>query len=132
MMSIGKRIVHGLVIVVTVFALFIVMILALYGPALNRAAAAITFQSPFISYRYPGTYEGSAKCLHVVARVRVTVTSTGVSKVELLERPFGDMDTLVARIVKAGGVPVDVVTGATASSKVVMKAVDDALIKQKP
>jgi uncharacterized protein with FMN-binding domain len=132
MMSIRKRVLRGLVIVLTVFALFIVMIVAFYGPALNQAAAAITFQSPVISYRYPGTYEGSAKCLHVVARVRVTITSTGVSKVELLERPFGDMDVLVDRIVKAGGVPVDVVTGATASSKVVMKAVDDALIKQKP
>jgi uncharacterized protein with FMN-binding domain len=131
-MSIGKRILHSFVIVGTVLILLIIMAMAVYGFALNRAVAAITYQSPVISYRYSGIYEGSAKCLHVVARVRVTITSTGVSKVELLERPFGDMDTLVARIVKAGGVPVDVVTGATASSKVVMKAVDDALIKQKP
>lgn len=131
-MSGGKRLLHGLVIVGVVIVLLVAMAWALYTPALNRAADAIVLQSPIISYRYPGTYEGSAICLHVVARVRVTVSATGVSSVELLERPFGNMNLLVDRIVKAGGVPVDVITGATVSSKVVMKAVDDALMKQRP
>jgi len=131
-MSGGKRLLRGLVIVGVVIVLLVAMAWALYTPALNRAADAIVLQSPIISYRYPGTYEGSATCLHVVARVRVTVSATGVSSVELLERPFGNMDLLVDRIVKAGGVPVDVITGATVSSKVVMKAVDDALMKQHP
>jgi uncharacterized protein with FMN-binding domain len=59
--------------------------------------------------------------------------SAGITRIELLQRPAGDMDTLVARILKAGGMlPVDGITGATASSKVVMKAVDNALMKQKP
>jgi uncharacterized protein with FMN-binding domain len=131
-MSAGKRLLRGLVIVGVVIVLLVTMAWALYMPALNRAADAIVLQSPIISYRYPGTYEGSATCLHVVARVRVTVSATGVSSVELLERPFGNMDLLVDRIVTAGGVPVDVITGATVSSKVVMKAVDDALMKQRP
>jgi uncharacterized protein with FMN-binding domain len=131
-MSVGKRLLRGLVIVGVVIVLPVAITWALYTPALNRAADAIVLQSPIISYRYPGTYEGNATCLHVVARVRVTVSATGVSSVELLERPFGNMDLLVDRIVKAGGVPVDVVTGATVSSKVVMKAVDDALMKQRP
>jgi uncharacterized protein with FMN-binding domain len=131
-MSVGKRLLRGLVIVGVVIVLLVTMAWALYMPALNRAADAIVLQSPIISYRYPGTYDGSATCLHVVARVRVTVSATGVSSVELLERPFGNMDLLVDRIVKAGGVPVDVITGATVSSKVVMKAVDDALMKQRP
>lgn len=131
-MSAGKGLLRGLVIVGAIIVLLVTMAWALYTPALNRAADAIVLQSPIISYRYPGTYEGSATCLHVVARVRVTVSSTGVSSVELLERPFGNMDLLVDRIVKAGGVPVDVITGATVSSKVVMKAVDDALMKQRP
>jgi uncharacterized protein with FMN-binding domain len=131
-MSAAKRLLRGLVIVGVVIVLLAAMAWALYTPALNRAADAIVLGSPTISYRYPGTYEGSASCLHVVARVRVTVSATGVSSVELLERPFGNMDLLVDRIVKAGGVPVDVISGATVSSKVVMKAVDDALMKQRP
>ncbi|MHB8071214.1 MAG: FMN-binding protein [Candidatus Cryosericum sp.] len=127
-----KRLIRGFVIAGTVIILMVIMAVAVYGLALGRAAAAISYQSPVISFRYPGVYEGSASCLHVVARVRVTMGSTGISQVELLQRPAGDMDTLVARIIKAGGVPVDVITGATASSKVVMKAVDNALMKQKP
>ncbi len=122
---------QGLVIAGTVVILLAIMAMAVYGLALNRAAGAITFGSSVLAYRYPGTYEGDATCLHVRARVQVTVVSTGIARVELLERPVGDMDTLTARIVQAGGVPVDVITGATASSKVVMKAVDNALMKQR-
>jgi uncharacterized protein with FMN-binding domain len=103
-----------------------------YGRWLRRTADALVLTSPMISYRYPGVYEGSARVGHVAAKVRVTVSATGVAAVELLERPFGNMDLLVDRIVKARGVPVDVVTGATVSSKVVMKAIDDALMKQHP
>ena len=104
-----------------------------YGPWLRRQANALVLQSPVISYRYPGVYEGSARVGHVAARVRVAVAyPEGVTAVEFLQRPFGNMDLLVDRIVKAGGVPVDAVTGATVSSKVVMKAVDDALMKQHP
>lgn len=128
----ARRILNRFVIVAAVVVLLLITAMAVYGLALGRAAAAITYQSPVISFRYSGVYEGSASCLHVVTRVRVTMGRTGITKVELLQRPAGDMDTLVARIVKAGGVPVDVITGATVSSKVVMKAVDNALMKQRP
>jgi uncharacterized protein with FMN-binding domain len=103
-----------------------------YGPWLRRTADALVLTSPMISYRYPGVYEGSARVGHVAAEVRVTMGSHGITGVEFLRRPFGNMDLLVDRIVKAGGVPVDIITGATVSSKVVMKAVDDALLKQRP
>ena len=132
-MSRGRRILTRFVIVATFFLLLLIAAMAVYSVALGRAAAAISYQSPVISFRYPGVYEGSATCLHVVARVRVTMGSAGITKIELLQRPVGDMDTLVARILRAGGMlPVDVITGATVSSKVVMKAVDNALMKQKP
>ncbi len=103
-----------------------------YGRWLQRTADALAMHSPIISYRYPGIYEGSARVGHVAAEVRVTMGSHGITAVVFLRRPFGNMDLLVDRIVKAGGVPVDVITGATVSSKVVMKAVDDALLKQRP
>jgi len=128
----ARRFLNGFVMVAAIVVLLLITAIAVYGMALGRAAAAINYRSPVISYRYSGVYEGSATCLHVEARVRVTMGNAGITRVELLQRPAGDMDTLVARIVKAGGVPVDVVTGATVSSKVVMKAVDDALMNQRP
>jgi uncharacterized protein with FMN-binding domain len=42
------------------------------------------------------------------------------------------MDPLIAEVVRTGWVLVDVVTGATISQKVTLKAIDDALMKQQP
>ena len=103
-----------------------------YGRWLQRTADALAMHSPIISYRYPGIYEGSARVGHVAAKVRVTMGAQGITAIEVLRRPFGKMDPLIDRIVKAGGVSVDAITGATVSSKVVMKAIDDALMKQQP
>jgi len=85
-----------------------------------------------ISYRYPGVYEGSARVGHVAAKVRVTMGSRGITAVEFLQRPLGNMDPLIAEVVRTGWVLVDVVTGATVSQKVTLKAIDDALMKQHP
>lgn len=103
-----------------------------YGPWLRRTADALTLNSPMISYRYSGVYEGSARVGHVAAKVRVTIGSQGIATVEFLQRPPGNMDPLIAEVVRTGWVLVDVVTGATISQKVTLKAIDDALMKQHP
>jgi len=103
-----------------------------YGPWLRRQANALVLQSPVISYRYPGVYEGSARVGHVAARVRVTIGSQGITTVEFLQRPLGNMDPLIAEVVRTGWVLVDVVTSATISQKVTLKAIDNALMKQHP
>jgi uncharacterized protein with FMN-binding domain len=69
---------------------------------------------------------------HVAAKVRVTVGSPGITAVEFLQRPLGNMDLLIAEVVRTHGILVDVVTGATTSQKVTLKAIDDALMKQRP
>jgi uncharacterized protein with FMN-binding domain len=126
------RLLRTLLVLVAVIVACSIVSQVVYGPWLRRTADALVLQSPMISYRYPGVYEGSARVGHVAATVRVTMGSQGIASVEFLQRPLGNMDLLVDRIVKASGVPVDVITGATVSSKVVMKAVDDALMKQRP
>lgn len=103
-----------------------------YGPWLRRTADALTLNSPMISYRYSGVYEGSARVGHVAAKVRVTIGSQGIAAVEFLQRPPGNMDPLIAEVVRTGWVLVDVVTGATISQKVTLKAIDDVLMKQHP
>lgn len=120
-----------LVLVAVVMALSIVS-QAVYGPWLRRTADALVLRSPLISYRYPGVYEGSARVGHVAAKVRVTLASQGITAVEFLQRPLGNMDLLVAEVLRTHGVLVDVVTGATISQKVTLKAIDDALMQQHP
>ncbi len=105
---------------------------ATYGRWLQRTADALVLTSPMISYRYPGVYEGSARVGHVAATVRVTMGSRGSTAVEFLRRPAGNMDLLVAEVERTGWVLVDVITGATISQKVTLKAIDNALMKQRP
>jgi uncharacterized protein with FMN-binding domain len=120
-----------LVLVAVVVACSIVS-QVVYGPWLRRTADALVLQSPVISYRYPGVYDGSARVGHVAAKVRVTLGSQGITTVEFLLRPLGNMDPLIAEVVRTGSVLVDVVTGATISQKVTLKAIDDALMQQHP
>jgi uncharacterized protein with FMN-binding domain len=126
------RLLRTLLILVAVLAVSSLIAQATYGPWLRRTGDALTLRSPMISYRFPGVYEGSARVGHVAAKVRVTVGSAGIAAVTFLQRPLGDLDPLIAEVVRTGWVLVDVVTGATISQKVTLKAIDDALMKQQP
>ncbi|MFA5791147.1 MAG: hypothetical protein WC976_09030 [Caldisericia bacterium] len=126
------RLLRTLLILAVVLVVWSLVSQVTYGPWLRRIANALVLRSPVISYRYPGVYEGSARVGHVAAKVRVTVGSQGITAVEFLQRPLGNMDPLIAEVVRTGWVLVDVVTGATISQKVTLKAIDDALMKQHP
>ncbi|MBA4364940.1 MAG: hypothetical protein C0398_02895 [Coprothermobacter sp.] len=126
------RLLRTLLILAVVLVVWSLVSQVTYGPWLRRTANALVLRSPVISYRYPGVYEGSARVGHVAAKVRVTMGSQGITAVEFLQRPSGNMDPLIAEVVRTGWVLVDVVTGATVSQKVTLKAIDDALMKQHP
>jgi len=126
------RLLRTMLVLVAVVVACSIVSQVVYGPWLRRTADALVLQSPVISYRYPGVYDGSARVGHVAAKVRVTLGSQGITTVEFLLRPLGNMDPLIAEVVRTGSVLVDVVTGATTSQKVTLKAIDDALMQQHP
>jgi uncharacterized protein with FMN-binding domain len=126
------RLLRTLLVLVAVVVACSIVSQFVYGPWLQRTADALVLQSPVISYRYPGVYDGSARVGHVAAKVRVTLGSQGITTVEFLLHPLGNMDPLIAEVVRTGSVLVDVVTGATISQKVTLKAIDDALMQQYP
>jgi len=127
-----SRLLRTLLVLVAVVIACSIVSQVVYGPWLRRTADALVLRSPVISYRYPGVYEGSARVGHVAARVRVTMGSQGIKTIEFLQRPLGNMDLLVAEVLRTHGVLVDVVTGATISQKVTLKAIDNALMQQHP
>lgn len=127
-----SRLLRAVVIVFVALVGLSVAAQATYGHWLLRTADALVLRSPVISYRYPGVYEGSARVGHVAAKVRVTVGPQGITAVDFLQQPLGDMKPLIAEVVRTGGVMVDVVTGATVSQRVTLKAIDNALMKQHP
>jgi len=127
-----SRLLRTLLVLVAVVMACSIVSQVVYGPWLRRTADALVLRSPVISYRYPGVYEGSARVGHVAAKVRVTLGSQGITTIEFLQRPLGNMDLLVAEVLRTHGVLVDVVTGATISQKVTLKAIDNALMQQHP
>jgi len=127
-----SRVLRTLLVLVALMVALSIVSQAVYGPWLLRTADALVLSSPTLSYRYPGVYEGSARVGHVAAKVRVTLGSQGITAVEFLQRPLGNMDPLIAEVVRTGSVLVDAVTGATTSQKVTLKAIDNALMQQHP
>jgi uncharacterized protein with FMN-binding domain len=79
-----------------------------------------------------GTYEGAQYNEPVTAKVNVAVKDGKIASIKLLEHGHGPghgADAIVDRVVAAQSLKVDSVSGATYSSKVVIKAIELALDK---
>lgn len=79
-----------------------------------------------------GSYEALVDKQIVSARVRVTVKAGRVASIEILKHSHGPGKKrgayeLPARVVAAQSLDVDWVSGATGSSKVMLKAIEEAL-----
>lgn len=79
-----------------------------------------------------GSYEGTVDKQLVVAQVRVTVSAGRVESIDILRHSHGPGKKrgayeLPARVVAAQSLDVDWVSGATGSSKVMLKAIEEAL-----
>ena len=81
-----------------------------------------------------GTYIGEYDVQYIYAKVKVTVKDEKIKEITLLEHRNErgkSAESILDAIVKKQQVEVDAVTQATNSSRVIMKAVDNALEKGK-
>ncbi len=93
----------------------------------------MTFSGIDITRVPDGTYEGDFDAGFVYAKVRVAVKNGIMTDVKLLEHKNGkgaSAETIIHTIVEKQTTDVDSVSGATSSSKVIRKAVENALLKQ--
>lgn len=77
-----------------------------------------------------GTYTGSYKIFPVSAEVKVTVKNNKITEIQLIEHKNGQgaqAESILDRVLEAQTLEVDIVSGATASSKVILKAMENAL-----
>jgi uncharacterized protein with FMN-binding domain len=77
-----------------------------------------------------GTYEGEVKTIPVYVKVEVVVEDHEIIRIELIEHRHGQgesAETIVEEIVSAQSLDVDLITGATYSSKAIILAIADAL-----
>ena len=91
---------------------------------------ALTFDEIDLTKVEDGIYEGQCDTGVVRARVQVTVRDHRLESVELLEHENGrgtPAEAILDQMVQEQTTTVDVVSGATCSSKVIRKAVETAL-----
>lgn len=77
-----------------------------------------------------GRYIGSCDALIIGAKVEVTIKDHRITGITLLEHKTErgkPAEVIPARVVKAQSLQVDTVTGATNSSKVILKAIENAV-----
>ncbi len=77
-----------------------------------------------------GTYIGSYSCFPVSAKVKVTVKNHAITGIEILEHNNGKgkaAEVIPQHVIKAQSLKVDIISGATYSSKVILLAIEDAL-----
>jgi uncharacterized protein with FMN-binding domain len=80
-----------------------------------------------------GTYIGDCNVNYIYAKVKVTVKNGAITEINLVQHKNGKgkpAEKIIDDIVKEQSVNVDAVSGATNSSKVIMKAVENALTKR--
>lgn len=92
---------------------------------------ALPIESVSISSLQDGTYEGNFEFSRWKSDVKVSIKNGQIVNIERLSEPLTpDVSTeLSNRMIEEQKVDVDVVTGATASSKAYMKSVENALSK---
>lgn len=132
MKSFRKRI---LLFIVTILFLISLMFAAAYLESVNdykRAVKETTFSSIDISNISDGIYVGEYDVNFVYAKVEVTVQNGAITNIDILEHKNerGNSAEIVAdRIIEEQKIDVDAVSGATNSSIVIKKAVENALRK---
>lgn len=78
-----------------------------------------------------GIYVGSYNSFPVAAVVNVTISNHTIAEIDLVKHNNGQgkaAEIIPDRVVEAQSLEVDIVTGATYSSKVILKAIEDALM----
>ncbi|AZO96300.1 FMN-binding protein [Iocasia frigidifontis] len=90
----------------------------------------ITISQIDLSQIADGVYQGSYEVKWVAAEVKVIVKDNKIVDIELLKHKNGRgeaAEVIIPKVIEEQTLGVDVITGATSSSKVILKAIEEAL-----
>ena len=82
-----------------------------------------------------GVYSGSYSAFPVSAEVNVTVKAHRITSIDIIRHDNGQgapAEAIPGKVVEAQSLQVDSVSGATYSSRVILKAIEDALMGANP
>lgn len=127
-----KKAAIGVIGLVIVIGLAILVNYLLGVKKYQNTVKNMTFSEANIKDIPDGIYEGDCNVDYIYAKVKVTVQDGKIQNIELVEHKNDKgaaAEVIVDEMVEQQKIDVDVVTGATNSSKVIKKAVENALIK---
>lgn len=119
----------SILIIVVLIVLVMIGILIKSQSDLKKLAT-IEIQDVNLSLIQDGYYEGSYKALPISVEVNVYVKNHEIKDIKILKHINGQgssAEKITELIIKSQSLEVDAITGATYSSKVIIKAVEDAL-----
>jgi uncharacterized protein with FMN-binding domain len=111
-----------------------VLVFAIFGCAFMEEINKLSVAEINISAIKDGVYEGEQMNSPVTAKVRATVNGGILTDIVLLEHSHGPnhgADAIIPQVIAKQSLAVDAVSGSTYSSKVVLKAIENALVNGK-
>ncbi len=100
-----------------------------YGEQINQ----IEINEIDLSNIKDGEYLGEYKTIAVSAKVRISVKDHKITTIEILQHINGQGkagEAVIEKVINQQTLKVDTISGATASSKVILKAIENALSKK--
>ncbi len=128
-MSRGKKVLIGLVVVVLVLVVAFRVVFSKLESNLEELNS-LAIADVDLNTIEDGTYEGSYGSFPVSAIVEVTVKNHEITDIKLTDHSNGQgqpAEVLPERVVEAQSLEVDVISGATYSSRVILKAIENSL-----
>jgi uncharacterized protein with FMN-binding domain len=125
-----KRVVLLTVLMIVIGAVIAAAGLMSYAKKNLEQLAHTTISEVDLSGLEDGVYTGSYKAFPVTAEVRVTVNNHRITEIELAEHNNGQgapAEVIPDKVVEEQTLGVEAVSGATYSSKVILKAIENAL-----
>lgn len=126
-----KRIIILLILALVIIGAIIGRtVLKSYMNNFDKTISDITISDVDLSKVSDGTYTGSYKVFPVAAIVKVTVNDHKITGIDLVKHDNGQgaaAEVIPDHVVEAQTLDVDIISGATASSKVILKAIENAL-----
>ena len=126
--------------IILISILCLLLLIALAGKILLTVATAnleklttIAFSTPDLTQVSDGTYTGSYARFPLDVEVEVVINDHKIVQIELLKHRNGEgqaAETIPAEVVREQSLEVDAVSGATYSSIVILKAIEDALLAE--
>ncbi len=124
-----KRIIILVAVAVAVIVTGLAVVKSIVA-GLERQFAGITVSEVKLAGLADGVYSGSSAVFPISAEVKVTVKDHAITSIELASHNHGRgaaAEVIPDRVVEAQTLQVDVISGATYSSKVILKAIENAL-----